>query len=106
VLEQVEHGERLGSVEAELGARWGANAPRVAFRVERIRFVTPEEAAVRFTISALPQQMFDGRVVRVGGSWKIGYETYCMVAALGGVRCPDVDDEHEWTADPDDDDAA
>jgi hypothetical protein len=79
----------------------------VTFAVGRIRFVNADEAAVRFALSPLPDQAFDGRAVRTGGRWRIGRETYCMVAALGGVACPsEPTGEHDWTGEPDDDDAA
>jgi hypothetical protein len=93
VLAHVEPGEQLGAVQAELRARWSGRAPTVVFRVERVRFLSHDEAAVRFVISAVPHQPIDGRVVRVAGEWKIGRETYCMVARLGGVHCPDPGEE-------------
>jgi hypothetical protein len=106
-LDLVEHGETLIEVAAELAARWQGRAPGVTIRTERIRFITPDEAAVRFVISAIPQQPFDGRVVRSGSVWKVGRETYCMVAQVGGVPCPDeADDETDDETDEGDNDAA
>jgi hypothetical protein len=92
LLEHVERGEQLHAVQAELRARWSAQAQRITYRIERLRFVSPDEAAVRFVISALPHEPFDGRAVRMAGTWKIGRETYCMVARLAGVQCPDADE--------------
>jgi hypothetical protein len=92
-VENVEGGEALTEVGETLRARWG-NRSDVTMQVERIRFLTPDDAAVRFVISALPQQPFDGRARRDAGRWLIGRETFCQIAALGGVPCPaeDVDD--------------
>jgi hypothetical protein len=108
VAVDVEGGNRLLAVQEELQARYGGGrGPQVTFSVARIRFVAPNEAAVRFTLSALPGQSFDGRAVRIGDRWCIGRETYCMIAALGGVACPpDPAAEPDWTDEPDDDDAA
>jgi hypothetical protein len=87
VLRHVEGGEALVAVQEALRARWPHHIDRVEFRVERVRFVARDEAAVRFTISVLPRQQFHGRAVRVDREWKIGRDTYCMVASLGGVQC-------------------
>jgi hypothetical protein len=102
-IDNVEDGHRYVAVAEALGERWG-DRTEVTMRVERIRFTSRDEAAVRFTISALPHQPFDGRAVRVGDAWKIGRETYCMVARLGGVPCSE--DEPDETDGDDDDDAA
>jgi hypothetical protein len=107
VVADVEGGNQLLGVQEELQARYGGGrAPQVTFAVVRIRFVTPTEAAVRFTLSALPGQAFDGRAVRIGDRWRIGRETYCMTAALGGVPCPSGEPLEQRTDQPDDDDAA
>jgi hypothetical protein len=37
----------------------------------------------------VPAGPIDGRVVRVGTEWKIGRDTWCALARLGGVACPD-----------------
>jgi ClpA/ClpB-like protein len=86
-VDHVEGGEALTEVGDALRARWGYRTD-VTMHVDRIRFLTPNEAAVRFVISALPEQPFDGRVRREGERWLIGRETFCQVAALGGVPCP------------------
>jgi hypothetical protein len=86
-LTKVEGGAGLGAVHDALSQRWRGRAD-ATFQVDRIRFLSPSEAAVRFSISPLPQQTFDGRAVHTADGWKIARETYCMVAALGGVPCP------------------
>jgi hypothetical protein len=108
VVADIEGGNGLLAVQEELQARYGGGrGPQVTFAVVRIRFVAPNEAAVRFTLSALPGQSFDGRVVRIGDRWRIGRETYCMTAALGGVACPpEPGVASERTDEPDDDDVA
>jgi hypothetical protein len=107
VAVDVEGGNRLLAVQEELQARYGGGrGPQVTFAVARIRFVAPNEAAVRFTVSALPDQPLDGRAVRIGDRWRIGRETYCMLASLGGVACPPDPADPDWTDEPDDDDAA
>jgi hypothetical protein len=63
-------------------------ASDVTFAVDRIRFVAPDHAAVRFRISREPHMPLDGSVVRVDGVWMITRDTYCMVARMAGVHCP------------------
>jgi Clp amino terminal domain, pathogenicity island component/ClpX C4-type zinc finger len=88
LLPFVEDGPRLAAAQAELRRRWEGNAPQVTFTVLAIRFLDDDTAAVRFHLSALPSQTFDGRVVRVDGNWKIGRTTWCDIARLGGVHIP------------------
>jgi hypothetical protein len=40
-------------------------------------------------MSLLPDQPIDGSAVRIDGEWKISRDTYCVVARLAGVECPD-----------------
>ncbi|MCU1430149.1 MAG: Clp protease [Actinomycetia bacterium] len=83
----------------ELFDRWSNNdlGTDVAFVVERIRFVAPDAAAVRVRSSTAPHP-FNGRVVRVGGEWKLDSDTY---RAVVGLDPPDLPSER----DPQDDDA-
>jgi hypothetical protein len=89
MLEQVARPVGLEPVVTELAARYEARFPHVEYRVHRIRFVGPDAAAVRFTLLGVPAGSIDGRVVRVGNTWKIGRDTFCTLARLGGVPCPD-----------------
>jgi hypothetical protein len=94
-LEQVEDGARLVGVQAELRSLHGAQPAPNLFDVDRVRFVSGTEAAVRFRMTLLPHQTFDGRARHAAGGWKISRDTYCAVARVGGVACPD----DEWDDD-------
>ncbi len=98
ILTHVEGGERLAPIQAELRRKWEAAAPPVVYTVSAVRFLGSGTAAVRFQLSALPGRQFDGRVVLVAGEWKIGRETWCDTARLGGVHIPpdlEWDDERD-----------
>jgi hypothetical protein len=94
-LEHVEDGPRLAGVQAELRSRHGAQPSSNLFDVDRVRFVSGTEAAVRFRMTLLPHQTFDGRARRTAAGWKVSRDTYCAVARLGGVACSD----DEWDDD-------
>jgi hypothetical protein len=89
LMQHVEGGERLRPVQMAIFARYPpGSAPEVTFHVERLRFLSPDLAAVRFRLSALPGNPIDGSAVRLDGVWKISRQTYCAVASLAGVQCP------------------
>jgi hypothetical protein len=94
-LDCVVGGERLASVQSELRARHASQLTPNLFDVDRVRFVSASEAAVRFRMTLLPHQTFDGRARRTPTGWKISRDTYCAVARLGGVACGD----DEWDDD-------
>ena len=94
-LDHVEDGARLAGVQAELRSRHRAQPSPNLFDVDRVRFVSNTEAAVRFRMTLLPHQTFDGRARRTAAGWKISRGTYCAVARLGGVAC----DDDEWDDD-------
>jgi hypothetical protein len=94
-LDLVEEGARLAGVQAELRSRHGDQPSPNLFDVDRVRFVSGAEAAVRFRMTLLPHQTFDGRARRTPAGWKISRDTYCAVARLGGVACGD----DEWDDD-------
>jgi hypothetical protein len=73
----------------ELFERWSKTdtGRDVEFVVERIRFVAPDAAAVRVR-SSVTAQPFDGRVVRVGGEWKLDTDTYRAVVGIGREDAP------------------
>jgi len=90
LLQRVEGGDRLDAVQQAVGERFPPGAlPESVFSVQRIRFTTIDNAAVRFVMSLLPEQPVDGSAVRVDGRWKISRDTYCAVVRLAGVECPD-----------------
>jgi hypothetical protein len=94
-LDRVEDGARLAGVQAELRNLHGAQPSPNLFDVDRMRFVSGTEAAVRFRMTLLPHQTFDGRARRTAEGWKISRDTYCAIARLGGVACAD----DEWDDD-------
>jgi hypothetical protein len=66
---------------------------KITARVDEIRFLNRETAAVRYTIllpgysiPEFPDRI--GRVVLDDGTWKVTRETACADLALGGVTCP------------------
>jgi ClpA/ClpB-like protein len=90
LLHHVEGGERLRTVQQAIQERYPPGArPVVTFMVDRLRFLSPDLAAVRFRLSMMPVNAFDGSAVRVGGAWKISRHTFCMIARLAGVQCPE-----------------
>jgi Clp amino terminal domain, pathogenicity island component len=85
----LEDAEVLTHSRSELQARV-PQAVGAVTHVERIRFDAPDRARVRFVI--MPGGMgafrFEGDAIRRGDHWMVSRDTWCDVAARGGVQCP------------------
>ena len=61
-----------------------------ATHVVQVSFDAPDRARVRFVIvpRGLGVFAFEGLAVRRGDRWMVSRDTWCQVAARGGVHCP------------------
>jgi hypothetical protein len=90
----VEGGANLGAVLDEAASRARARgypSGQVTRHVERIVFLNPTEAAVRYRIEMgentyVPGWM--GRAVCVEGKWKVSRDTFAHEVATLGISCP------------------
>jgi hypothetical protein len=87
-------GANLTTAMQELNDRYPARDVDVS--VDSMRFVSEDEAEVRFVLHLAqfgPAGLArTGHAVLVGGEWKVARETWCELARLGGVTCPPPDD--------------
>jgi hypothetical protein len=87
----LEDAEGLRPCDEELTARF----PNVAstFRVERIRFQSPDRARVYFWITVTSPVVMtfpvDGAAVRIDGRWKVSRETQVALLKRAGIQVPD-----------------
>lgn len=85
---RLEDGDRLAPLSVE--ARRRNPDLDIENRLDRIRFVSPDVAEVRISISIMggPGMKFEGPVRRVDDVWKVSRELFCAVLRPSGVRCP------------------
>jgi hypothetical protein len=79
----IDGGEAMLTLMAE--ARQRVRGHNVSARVERIRFLTADEAEVRFQVLG---PAFEGRGVRRDGRWLVSADTIVRVTAAAGVTRP------------------
>jgi hypothetical protein len=90
-LVNVHVGTGLGDAGAEVGRRYPGNARMV---VEALKFVSPDEAAVWYTVEIDGRVVSPvvvrrpGRAVCVGGRWFVERQTVVDLMALAGVHPP------------------
>jgi hypothetical protein len=89
----LEDAEGLRPYDEQVTARF----PNVAstFRVERIRFLSPDRARVYFWITVTSPSMtfpVDGAAVRVDGRWKVSRATQVDLLTRAGVQVPEGSD--------------
>jgi hypothetical protein len=84
----LEDGERLAPLQVQ--ARRRHEGVDVEHRLDRIRFIGPDLAEVRVGISLVggPGMTFEGRVLRIDGSWKVSRDLFCATVRPAGVECP------------------
>lgn len=95
-LPAVEGGHNLGPSLAEAQSRapqYGqSSSPNAAtVTVDRLRFVSPAEAVVTYTLVLAGGMTIagrPGRAVVVDGVWKVARATFCELVAMVGVVCP------------------
>jgi hypothetical protein len=87
----IERGADLGSAMDELRARY-APAQNVDVSVDYVRFVSDDEAEVRYSL-LLPHLgpsgfVQTGHARLVEGEWKMSRDTWCNLVSMAGVQCP------------------
>jgi hypothetical protein len=87
----IEQGANLASAMEELRARY-APAQNVDVSVDYVRFVSDDEAEVRYSLQ-LPQfgssgLAQTGYAVLVDGEWQMSRDTWCNLVSMAGVQCP------------------
>jgi hypothetical protein len=89
VASHLEDGERLAPLIDEAAARF-PQVSETRVRVDRIRYVNPTSAQVRFTImaGALGAFSFEGQMFERDRRWIVSRDTFCQVIAGSGVQCP------------------
>ena len=84
-VDALENGEVLLEVEDELTAGVGGDvASRVRVSVGEVRFLSPSEAAVEYTLRLEEQPLLGprvGRAVRLDGTWKVSATTFCELVS-------------------------
>jgi ClpX C4-type zinc finger len=91
VCQAIEHGDNLGPTIEEARRR-NPGTQILDMSVDRVRFLSEDEAEVQFTLwvsqfgpSGLPQT---GHAVKVGEDWKVSRDTWCGLVSIRGVECP------------------
>jgi hypothetical protein len=84
----LEDGERLAPLSVDARRRHGNVA--IENRLDRIGFVNADEAEVRIAIGIVggPGTIFEGRVRRIDGAWKVSRELFCATMRAAGMECP------------------
>ena len=87
----IEQGANLAPAMEELRARY-APAQNVDVSVDYVRFVSDDEAEVRYSLQ-LPQfgpsgLAQTGYAVLVDGEWQMSRDTWCNLVSMAGVQCP------------------
>jgi hypothetical protein len=84
----IDRGDNLAPAMHELGGRYQPADVAVDF----VRFLTPTEAEVHFTVfvrqlgpAGLGQA---GHAVLVGDEWKVSRDTWCGLVRMAGIECP------------------
>ncbi|MGH9025434.1 MAG: Clp protease N-terminal domain-containing protein [Acidimicrobiia bacterium] len=89
----LEDGERLVPLLDEAAARH-PQVSETRLRIERVRYLDPSTAQVRFTImpGGLGSFPFEGHAIERDDRWLVSRDTFCEILARGGVICPPRDD--------------
>jgi hypothetical protein len=87
----VEGGANLGPTLREAGDRAPGGDGPVDVRVELVKFLSPADAVVWFTLERGGERLFgtvEGQARRHGDRWFVSRPTFAALVGSVGVRCP------------------
>ena len=91
-LAHVEDGASLAEVTEVAAERYPQYREKIAARVDEVRFIDEDEAAVRFELTVDGATLVPGGVGRVkliDGQWLLSRDSFCRLLVYGGVYCPE-----------------
>jgi hypothetical protein len=93
----VQGGSNLGPCLGEAGPRSPGGVDEPAYgRVQHVKFVSPREAVVWFTLDQGGRDLLgtmEGRAHLVRGEWLVARSTFCHIVGTVGVICPPPPDD-------------